>query len=43
MTVEFITVERFFFLSEFIGPKIPLLSARIAYFVFFAPQHPSSD
>ncbi len=34
MAVQFMNVESFFFLRKFIRPKNPLLSARIAYFVF---------
>ncbi len=33
MAVQFINVKSFFFLRKFIGPKNPLLNARIAYFV----------
>ncbi len=33
MAVQCINVESFFCLRKFIGPKNPLLSARIAYFV----------
>ncbi len=33
MAVQFINVESLFFLRKFIGPKNPLASARIAYFV----------
>ncbi len=32
--VQIINIESLFFLRKFIGPKNPLLSARIAYFVF---------
>ncbi len=34
MAIQFISVEIFFFLRKFIGPKNPLMCARIAYFVF---------
>ncbi len=34
MAAQFIYVESFFFLRKFIGPKNPLKSASIAYFVF---------
>ncbi len=34
MAVQFINVESFFFLRKFVGPKNPLMSASIAYFVF---------
>ncbi len=34
MAVQFINVESFFSLRKFIGPKNPLLTARIPYFVF---------
>ncbi len=34
MAVQFIYVESFFFLRKSIGPKNPLMSASIAYFVF---------
>ncbi len=34
MAVQFINVEIFFLLRKFIGPKNPLLTARIPYFVF---------
>ncbi len=33
MAVQFINVEGLFFLRKSIGPKNPLVSARIAYFV----------
>ncbi len=36
MAVQVINVESFLFLRKFIGPKNPLESARIAYFVFCA-------
>ncbi len=34
MAVQFLNVKRFFFLHKFFGPKNPLMSAGIAYFVF---------
>ncbi len=34
MAVQFINIESFFLLRKFIGPKNPLMSASIAYFVF---------
>ncbi len=34
MAVQFINVESFFWLRKFIGPKNPLLTACIPYFVF---------
>ncbi len=34
MAVHFMNGESFFFLRKFIGPKNPLMSASIAYFVF---------
>ncbi len=38
MAVQFINVESFFSLRKFVGPKNPRMSARIAYFVLFAPE-----
>ncbi len=34
MAVQFLNVESFFILRKVIGPKNPLMSACIAYFVF---------